>query len=762
MERRHRIDLLLTGLTAAALVIGGLLVLLGRPETGNRLWLGASLLVFIAVLIDIVAAALRRQAGIDLIALVAIGGAAALGENLTAAVIALMLGSGRVLEDFAERRAGREMSALLAKLPRFANRYEEGGLARISLDAIAPGDRLLVRVGETVPADGALLSELATLDESTLTGESLPVTRRAGEALLSGAVNAGAPFDLRAEQPAARSALAAIVRLVEQARGSKAPAARLADRYALLFVPLTVVLAGGAWLWSGDPVRALAVVVVATPCPLILAVPVAIVSAMSRCAGHGVLVKHGGAIELLAQGTILFFDKTGTLTGGQTRLTDIATAPGVDTETVLRLGASLDQMSDHAIAHAVVQAARERGLPLALPDDAVEQPGAGVAGIVEGHAVRIGSLVYVMEGKKTEHADWLHQFASRTGYEGAAGVYVGIDGHVAGALQMADEIRQDTPRALRLLRAAGVQRIVMLTGDRQDVAATIGDMLGVDQVLAQQTPQDKLDAIARARKEGVTLMVGDGVNDAPALAAADVGIAMGARGAAAAAEAAQVVLLVDRLDRLAFALRTARAARTIALQSVIAGMGLSLLAMIAAAFGFIAPLAGALLQEAIDVAVILNALRVLRIGRVPARISPEQAHALRDQHQALAPLIERIGRLGTALPGLAPQALKTELARLLAELHGMLLPHEREDDAALYPELARMIGGEDPLAPMNHTHREIYRLVRVLDRIGAQLASQAMDANGLQLRELQRTLHALDAILRMHFAQEEELYQNLA
>lgn len=756
MDRRRLFNALFSAAVVVALLLGIGLALGGLSRAAEWAWIAAAGLAFAVTLADSIAAVLQRRIGVDLLALLAIGGALVLGENLAGAVIALMLASGRALEDYAQRRAQREMSALLARMPRTASRYENAGIVAVPLDDIVAGDRLLVRPGETVPTDGRLLSALAVTDDSPLTGEPLPVTRNAGSLLQSGSVNAGAPFDMLATRPARDSAFAAIVRLVQSARDSQAPAARLADRYALLFIPLTLFIAGAAWLASGDPVRALAVVVVATPCPLILAVPVAIVGAMSRCARAGVLVKHGAAIERLALARTLFFDKTGTLTAGQARLEDIATAPEFDAQQVLAWAAGLEQMSGHAIAGAVVEAAHARGLTLPVPSAVSEEPGAGVSGEVERRRLRVGSYAYVAGNAPPPR--WADAFGRRSARESAAMVYVAVDGTLAGALHMTDRMRTDAPRALRLLRAAGMRRIVMLTGDRQATAEAIGQALAVDEVRAGQTPQTKLDAVAAARKEGIVLMVGDGINDAPALAAAQVGIAMGARGSPAAAEAAHVILLADRLDRLAFAVRIAQGTRRIALQSVMAGMGLSLAAMIVAAFGYLPPLAGALLQEGIDVATILNALRVLRLERRRAGegISAEQAQHLHDEHIQLQPVLDRINTLARQTHALSPEQLERELENLLSALRNILLPHERHDEADVYPLVARLIGGTDPLAPMSHTHREIQRLIRALERMAEDLRNDALDQV-----ELQRTLYVLDAILRMHFAQEEEIFQNL-
>lgn len=758
----RRLDMILLALAAAGLA-GGLAARgLGRPEWSAWLLLAGTLPVLAAVLVDSLASLARRELGLDIIALLSIGGAIALGEYLAAGVIGLMLAGGRALEAFAAARARREMSALLAQVPRSASRYAEGRLTTVPLDSVLPGDRLLVRAGEAVPVDGIVLDGVAVLDESALTGEPIPVTRRAGEALRSGGVNAGAPFDMQARARAEESSLAGIVRLVQAAQAARAPATRLADRAALAFAPLAIGLAGAAWAWSGDPLRGLAVLVVATPCPLILGVPVAIVSGLSRCAGRGVLVKGGGALERLARLRTLFVDKTGTLTAGQARLAAIETAPGVPAEAVLRLGASLDQSSQHIIAQALVDAARARGLALALPAAVEETPGAGLTGLVEGQRVSVGSHAYV--AARAAAAGWTAPFLRRMGQEGATGVFVAAEGRLLGALLLADEIRPDSARALRLLRQAGLRRVVMLTGDRRDVAEAIGAALGVDEVRAEQQPQDKLAAIAAARQAGeICAMVGDGVNDAPALAAADIGVAMGARGAAASAEAADVVLLVDRLDRLAEALAIAQGTRRIALQTVAIGMGLSLLAMLAAAFGLLPPVLGALLQEAIDVAAILNALRVLRLripGRPLATLPAAEVARLRAEHERLAAPLSRLRSVADQLATLPPREAAAALVEVEAVLREHLLRHEREDDLRVYPEVARALGGGDPIAPMHRAHREVQLL-------GARLAGMVADLppegpGPEALNEFRHVLYGLDAVLRLHFAQEDELYHSLA
>ncbi|CAM3549800.1 Lead, cadmium, zinc and mercury transporting ATPase [Bordetella sputigena] len=751
------IDTWLLVLAASGLAAGALCRVLGYPQAAQAFWMAGVAPVMLALSVSIVKALMSRQPGVDVLAWLAIALAVALGELPTAAIIALMVAGGRALERYAQHRAEREMTALLRHAPRAATRFEAGEWRQVEPDSIVSGDRLLVRAGDVVPVDGSL-AEQAQLDESSLSGESRILVRSPGEFVRSGAVNAGAPFEMMAAAAAGDSTFAGIVRMVREAQRQRSPSVRLADRYALAFVFVSLLVSVGSWLLTGDPMRALGVLVVATPCPLILAVPVAIVSGISRCAKRGVLVKGGGALERLGAATILFFDKTGTLTGGSARLVAIESAPGVSTETVLRLAASLSQASGHVASAAVTVAARERGVQLARPSHVRERAGAGVAGDVDGRLVTIGSFDYV--SRAAAPAPWSTEFLRRIAYEGAAAVFVAADGVMIGAIQLADEIRLETPRTLRMMRQEGIRKLVMLTGDRSDVAQTLGTILGVTDVRAEQTPADKLAAISAARKEGIVVMVGDGVNDAPALAAADVGVAMGSRGAAASSEAADIVLLVDRLDRIVDAMRVARRSRRIALQSVSAGMGLSVVAMGVAAAGYLPPMWGAILQEAIDVIVILNALRVLVIAP-PARprLSPADAAGLFASHAALEPLMAQIRGLADTLPTLPRSAIAGALEKVHASLARDLLPHERRDDTEIYPRLSGLIGGDDPLATMSTTHREIFRVTAMLEKMIADIPPEGPDPE--RLRDFQRLLYGLDAIVRLHCVQENELFHTL-
>ena len=598
----------LAGLAAAGLALGFAARLAGFGAAAEAVWAAVTVPVLLALVAETAASLRRGDVGLDIVAALSMSAALAFGEELAAAIVALMYAGGQFLEAYAERRARRDMTALLSRVPRTAMRHRDGRLEEVALDVVRPGDRLLIRRGDVVPVDGRVADGVAVLDQSALTGESLPVTFMTGGQVLSGSTNAGDAFDLTAEHRAAESTYAGVVRLVEAAQRSRAPMARLADRYALVFLGVTVALATTAWWFSGDPIRAVAVLVVATPCPLILAVPVAIVSGLSRAAKLGILIKGGKAIETLARVRALVIDKTGTLTIGHARIVDIRTAGTITVDELLRLAASLDQASKHIIAQTIVAAARARGLMLAVPTEVVETPGEGLVGRIDGQSVIVGGLHFVAGQIAVPSFPMLPEERP----PGALAVAVAVDGRLAGVLMLADELRAGTEHLLQELRALGIERIVLATGDRHEVARFISVGLSLDQVRSDLTPDQKILVVLSERKNGPVMMIGDGINDAPALAAADVGVAMGAKGAAASAEAADVVLLVDQLDRILPAIRIARRSRRIALESVAAGMGLSFAAMMAAAAGLLLPVEGALLQEAIDVAVIFNALRALR------------------------------------------------------------------------------------------------------------------------------------------------------
>ncbi|MBX4893553.1 heavy metal translocating P-type ATPase [Rhizobium bangladeshense] len=748
-------------LVTLALVGGGLARFAGQESLATQLWTTGTAIVFAVLVIDIGIGLHRKDFGLDLIAALAMGGAILFGEYLAGIVVALMFTGGQFLENFAQNRASREMTALLSRVPTRAARYEDGHIEDVAVSAIAPGDLILIRRGEVVAVDGIVAGNVAILDESALTGEALPIRRQSGQAVMSGSTNAGDAFDLQATSAAADSTYAGVIRLVEAAQRTKAPIVRLAAKFGLAFLALTLSIAASAWVLTGEATRALAVIVVATPCPLILAVPVAIVSGISRCAKKGVLVKDGGALEGLAAARTVLLDKTGTVTDGRARLVEIKARAGLDPLDVLKVAASLDQSSPHVVAQAIVAAARERGVLLDLPSAVRETAGSGLTGRVSGRDVVVGGWAFASTG--IQDSDFRREIEAWIRRDGTVAVVVTIDGDLAGAMLLADQIRPEAGYVLRHLRETGIARIVLVTGDRADLAAGVAAYIGVDDVISDMKPEDKTSAVEKERARGYpVLMIGDGVNDAPALAAADVGIAMGARGAAASSEAADVVILVDRLDRLVDALHIARRSRGIALQSVYAGMGLSVAGMIAAAFGYLTPVEGALFQEAIDVAVILNALRALgppvSFARASPRLSNEDLQKLEAEHRALADVVDDIGMTADRITRLLSTEAMDELERLDRGLRDRLLPHEKKDEQ-VYAHLRQKNGAPDVLAGMSRTHMEIQRQIHNLTVMRKAFDDKA--PTEAQLHEVQRLLHGLEAITRLHFAQEEEIYRSL-
>ncbi len=671
-----------------------------------------------------------------------------------------MLTSGRALEAWAAQRARNDLSALLARAPRTGRRYRDGSLETVPLDQIAAGDVLLVAVGDVVPVDGTLTTEIAILDESALTGEALPVTHFQGDMLRSGTLNGAGPFDLRASASAADSTYAAIVRLVSEAESSQAPFVRLADRYAMWFLPLSLAVAGLAWALGGAT-RAVAVLVVATPCPLILAAPVALVSGLSAAARRGVVVKNGGVLERLARCTTVILDKTGTLTAGRPAVTAVVPAGSLPSEQILTLAASLDQASGHVLAAAVVRAAAERGCPLVQPADVTEQPGQGIAGTVAGRQVRLGRADWAAV---TGTPPWVRAVRRRAWLDGALTVFVAVDGRPAGALLLEDRIRPDARQTIRALRRGGITRIVLATGDRADAASAVGALTGVDEVLAALTPAGKLDAVRREQQRAPVIMTGDGINDAPALALADVGVAMGARGSTASSEAADAVLTVDHLGRLGEVAALARRTRRIALQSVLAGMAMSLAAMGVAAAGLLPAVWGALLQEAIDVAVILNALRALRTPASTERLTAADValtQRFRAEHRLIRADIEQLRVAADALTAdpLAASAAMALVRQAYALLTSEIWPHENAEESDLYPAVNRLLGGADPTAAMSRAHAEIAYQITRLGRLMEEIGDGAPDE--ADIADLRAVLYGLHAILRLHTTQEDETYLSL-
>lgn len=595
-------------------VIG--LVLLATPARAAAPWVvsGYALLIAAWEAIGMIRQLLRGHAGLDILAVTAITAAVLVGEPWAALVVVLMLTGGAALEDYAENRSKRELTALLQKAPQYATRVvgegrdAEAPTEEVPVTDVAVGDVLLVRPGALVPVDAVLVSEHAVFDESSLTGESLPVERVAGERVSSGAVNGATAVTMRAVALASDSEYQQIVRLVEQAAGSKAKVVRLADRYAVPFTVLSLIIAGIAWAVSGEAVRFAEVLVVATPCPLLIAAPVAFLGGMSRSARFGLIVKGGGTLEQLSRVRSAAFDKTGTITTGKPVLERMLPAEGFTEAQLLRLAASAEVYSSHVLASSVVASAKERSLGLYEVEQAEEAATNGVAATL--HPEDTDRTAVVRVGKPAWVREYAPDLAIADLASGELAIYVASDDRFAGVIVMRDRVRDEASQVIRDLDALGISRTLIVTGDVAATAEPIARQLGISEVHAECRPADKVRVVSEVQPRPL-IMVGDGLNDAPVLAAADIGFAMGARGATAASESADIVNRFDTLASLPQAVRIGKNTVRIALQSIWLGIIISIALMLVAAFGYLPALVGAWLQEVVDLVAILAALRAV-------------------------------------------------------------------------------------------------------------------------------------------------------
>lgn len=547
-----------------------------------------------------------RRFAADIVASLSIIAALIFLQPFAGLLIVLMQSGGEALEQFAAGRASAAVRALEAAAPNVAHRLIGDGVEDVSADVVAVGDMLLIRPGDLVPCDGLVVHGRSHVDTSRLTGEPIPVSAEPGTRLLSGSLNGEGPLAVRVTALARESQYARIVDLVRSAQASKAPLQRLADRYAIWFTPLTLAACAVVYVLTHDAIRVLAVLVVATPCPLILAAPVAIIGGINRAAQRQIIVRHGGALEQLAGVNVMVFDKTGTLTVGQPTVRRVVPAPGEDEATVLGLAAGVERGSSHLLARTVVEAAEHRGLAVRTADDIVEVPGRGVTGTVDGHRVTVGSRAFVVE----RHPGTAPAIATLDAGTSALRAYVVIDGRAGGMIEFADQLRPSVTNLVTDLGRLGIERTILLSGDQERYTQDIALASGIREAHGGLLPADKERIVRQLGRDGNrVLMVGDGTNDAPALSSAAVGVALAGHGGGIAAEAADVVLLVDDVSRVVDAIRIGRHTVRIAKESIWAGLGLSAAAMVCAAFGLIPPAVGAGLQEAIDVAVIVNALR---------------------------------------------------------------------------------------------------------------------------------------------------------
>lgn len=560
---------------------------------------------------------LRGNFGLDILAVVAMVASLAVAEWIAALIIVLMLSGGEALEDYAAGRAQAELTALLDRAPHTAHvldRHDaEHAIRDVPVDQVEVDDLVLVKPAEVVPVDGVLVDAEGAFDESSLTGESLPVTRTAGDDVLSGSVNGRLAVRIRATATAANSQYQRIVALVAAAEADKAPTVRVADRFALPFTLVSLAIAGLAWYLSGEPVRFAEVLVLATPCPLLIAAPVAFMGGMSRAAKAGIIVKGGATLEGLAKAQTIAFDKTGTLTHGRPAL--VRTVPvGLSESELLRFAASAEQYSSHVLAHGILVGAERAGIALVPSTDALELPTQGVQATIAGHSVLVGKLAFIRS--VDPRADSVRLAPGETV------VHVAVDGRSAGALVLADELRANSPATIAALRDAGIEHSLMLTGDNGETAVALAERTGITDVYAELLPQDKVQLVVDAPHRPV-IMVGDGVNDAPVLAVSDVGVAMGAKGATAASESADVVITKDDISRVAVAREIGHHTYAVALIAIWIGIVLSVGLMGVAAFGFIPAVAGALTQEFVDLACILYALRARGGREVHVRVPTE-------------------------------------------------------------------------------------------------------------------------------------------
>jgi heavy metal translocating P-type ATPase len=604
LPRNPRGNYLLPAAVVLVGFAGGLCYLLGWRAAGHYVFLGGLTLTALPLILRTLQQALRGNFATDAVAALAIVASLILGQPLPGLIVVLMQSGGEALEQYAQRRATRTLAELERRAPRVAHRRTGSRYADVPVQDVRIGDEVLIRPGEVVPMDGVVREGRSHVDTAAITGEPMPITAVPGTRLFSGFANVDSPLHMEATAPAAESQYARIVELVRTAQASKAPLQRLADRYAVWFTPFTLVVAAVAFAASGDADRVLAVLVVATPCPLILATPVAMIGGVSRVARARVIVRSGAALEQLADIGAVVFDKTGTITTGRPVPHSIGTLNGWSEDTLWPLIAAVEQGSSHVLARTLVAYAHERGAAPALAHNVQEVPGRGVSGSVDGHAVAIGSEQFI---RAQVGAGTLQLPASTSARLRS---YVAVDGRLAGTIEFEDRLRPDLGELLSNLRAAGVQKIVIVSGDDHETVQAVARQLPVDEAFGDLRPGDKVEHVQRImRTVGPTLMIGDGTNDAPALATATVGLAVTGGSGDIAAEAADAVLLGDHLLRVGDTLHVARRTLRIAKQSILVGLGLSGAGMVAAAFGWLPPIGGALFQEAIDVAVILNALR---------------------------------------------------------------------------------------------------------------------------------------------------------
>ncbi len=598
--------------SAAALFSGIIILLLGFHAYANVIWFVALVLGGAPLIFETIRKVLKKNFTSDIIATLAIVIAILLGQSFAGVIIVIMQSGGEALEDYGFKRASISLKGLMERAPKVARRKSGNSIEEIDVKKVAVGDILVIRGGDLIPVDGTVISDEGYVDESALTGEPVPKTKRKGDKVLSGSVNVSGTFEIITNRISKESEYEKIVEIVKQAQRRKPGIQRLADKYAIYFTPITLVLAGAGYLITGKIVTVLSVLVVATPCPLIIAVPIAVIAGVNKAANESIIVKSGAAIEQIANARSIFFDKTGTITYGTPSVANVVPTGKYKKLELLRIGASVEQLSAHPFASSVVQKAKQESLRLESPSKFKEHPSRGVEGYIKGRRILVGSrkLYEAVYGK--DFPKEYDELIGRANAEGRLCTYIFIGGNLEGIIMMHDQLRKGVQGMIKDLGSMGISNITMLTGDNLANARVIADAAGIKNYKTSLLPKDKVSIVGNETKRGIsTIMVGDGINDAPALATATVGVAMGAHGTGISAEAADVVLLVDDVTKIADAIRIGKRMLRIAKQSIYFGLGASIVLMvIAAVSGSIPPAVGAVIQEMIDVSVILNAIRM--------------------------------------------------------------------------------------------------------------------------------------------------------
>lgn len=604
--------LAIASVSILSLIAFAILHFLGNNALGTSLLKWVLFLGSVPLWLNLLKEVFHKNFGVDLIAGVALFSTFFFGQYLTGIIILLMLSGGEALESYAMFRARRDLSSLLSRAPNTAHLISGETIKDVPIGEVKVGERVIVKPGEVVPMDGTVENGKTFIDESTLSGESAPIQKTSGSLVFSGTVNKNGTITIQVTKPANESSYAHIVKLVKEAEGSRAPLVRLADRYSVYFTVITFAFAGGTWLLTHEISRMLAVLVVATPCPLILATPIALISGMSKTTSHGVIVKHGGALEKLAEAKSFVFDKTGTVTLGTPKVDRIFSYEGREDE-VARIAGSLDQLSAHVLASAMVYEAQKRNLKLSFPTNFKEDFGDGVTGVIDGVEYIFGRMSYISKFVHKLPLD-IEKTYEELQREGKSVVFLAHQSKIAGYVVLDDELRGDSSTLFDGLREDGIKRIIMLSGDKQSVASRIGKVLNIKEVCYECSPEDKLRIIKDIpESDRPVVMVGDGINDAPALAQAEVGIALGAKGKTATSDSADIVVLSEGISHIRDVYHIAKKTLSVAKQGIFIGIGLSIGAMVLGSLGVITPLAGALIQEVIDIVVIINALRVSQI-----------------------------------------------------------------------------------------------------------------------------------------------------